>query len=123
MDIPKNIVLGIIAALKEGSTCQSYCSIIVPTTSLHPAVVTRAATICLLHLQVEGMNKQAPASARAMVPLLEYLARVLLQDACALLSSNCEAVKKAAEANPVHKELLSWQEFRSVDIPGVRVSE
>lgn len=58
------------------------------------------------------MGKHAPASARALVPLLEYLARVLLQDACALLSSGCEAVRKAAEANSVHKELLSWPEFR-----------
>lgn len=58
------------------------------------------------------MGAAAPNSARAIPALLQYLATVLVQDACDLLSSQDDDVKAAAEANPVHKFLLSKPEFR-----------
>jgi hypothetical protein len=51
---------------------------------------------------VAELGKDATPSARALPEVLAYLAEVVVQDACELLSSDDEAVRRAAEDNPVH---------------------
>jgi hypothetical protein len=44
--------------------------------------------------------------------VLAYLAQVVVQDACELLSSEETDVRAAAEGNPIHRFLLEHQGFR-----------
>ena len=63
-------------------------------------------------LQVSGMGDQAPLSAQALPQVLSYLAEVVVQDACDLLSSKDANTKDAAEACPVHVFLLQHADFK-----------
>lgn len=60
------------------------------------------------------MGEKCPHSARGFPALLEYLAVVVVQDACALLSSSDADTQAAARANVVHRHLLKNQAFRYV---------
>lgn len=71
---------------------------------------TRLRVSC--NVQVDMLGDECTASARATPVVLQYLAVVLVQDACDLLSSEDADIRAAAEANPVHKRLLKEKAFR-----------
>jgi hypothetical protein len=62
--------------------------------------------------QVEDLGEKCPQSARGYPLLLWYLAVVMVQDGCALLSSSDPETLAAANANPVHRLLLKHKVFR-----------
>jgi hypothetical protein len=62
--------------------------------------------------QVKDLGKDAKTSARGMPAVLSYLAEIVVQDACELLSSADPALLAAAKANPVHQFLLTKELFR-----------
>jgi hypothetical protein len=64
--------------------------------------------------QVAKLGKQGkcPESAQGMPALFLYLAVVVVQDACDLLSNEDKDIRAAAKANPVHKYLLQHKVFR-----------
>lgn len=70
--------------------------------------------LATLTKQVEDMGGKAEQSARAIPEVLSYLGEVVVQDACALLSSSNPEVRAAAEANAVHKYLLANAGFRQL---------
>lgn len=57
-------------------------------------------------------------SAQGLPALLGYLAVVVVQDACSLLSSADPDIKAAAERNQVHRYLLQHSVFRCVVLIG-----
>lgn len=65
-----------------------------------------------LQQQVKDLGKDAKTSARGMPAVLSYLAEIVVQDACELLSSADPALLAAAKANPVHQFLLTKELFR-----------
>jgi hypothetical protein len=67
--------------------------------------------LATLREQVQAMGKDAPKSARATPEVLDYLAAVLVQDACDLLVHADIAVRAAAAANPVIKRLKRLPQF------------
>lgn len=72
---------------------------------------------CCYCWQIEELERQGkcPESARGLPALFQYLAVVVVQDACDLLSSEDPDIRTAARANPVHKYLLTNQTFRSAE--------
>lgn len=58
------------------------------------------------------MGTAAPRSALAAPEVLDYLADVLVQDACDMLLSTDAKLRAAAESNPVHQFLLTLPDFR-----------
>ena len=70
-------------------------------------------------VQVDKLGDECTASARAILAVLQYLAVVLVQDACDLLSSDDADIKAAAEANPLHKLLLKEKAFTCDLLPSL----
>ncbi|KIZ01165.1 hypothetical protein MNEG_6795 [Monoraphidium neglectum] len=71
------------------------------------------ATVCIS--AIGGSDGTADPAVSALVPkVLAYLAQVVVQDACELLSSEETDVRAAAEGNPIHRFLLEHQGFRHV---------
>jgi hypothetical protein len=62
---------------------------------------------------VQELGEDSDLPSAAVLPVvLQYLAVVLVQDACELLSSSDPDIKAAAEANRAHQHLRTSQVFR-----------